>query len=76
MIALLAVRENAKAMAWTILAKIKAPIIQLSFLIKEMARQRIPQTKSVVIKILRREKRSEITPPKGLTSMDVTSSEI
>ena len=60
----------------TILAKIKAPIIKLSFLIKEMAKQRIPQTKSVVIKIFRREKRSEITPPKGLTRMDVTSSEI
>ncbi|CAG5140236.1 Uncharacterised protein [Streptococcus pneumoniae] len=76
MIALLAVREKAKAIACTMLATIKAPIIQLSFLMKEIARQRIPQTRSAVIKILRREKRSEITPPKGLTRIDVTSSEI
>ena len=74
--ALFAGLEKAKAIACTMLAKIKAPIIQLSFLIKEIPIQRIPQTKSVAIKILRREKRSEITPPKGLTRMDVTSSEI
>ena len=74
--ALLAVLEKAKAMAWTILATIRAAIIQRSFLIKEMPKQRRPHTKSVVIKILRREKRSEITPPNGLTRMEVTSSEI
>ena len=74
--ALFAGLEKAKAIACTILAPIKAPIIQLSFLIKEIARQRIPQTRSVTIKILRRENRSEITPPKGFTRIDVTSSEI
>ena len=74
--ALLAVREKAKAMAWTILATIRPAIIKLSFVIKEIPKQRRPQTKSVVIKILRREKRSEITPPNGLTRMEVTSSEI
>ena len=74
--ALLAGREKAKAMAWTILATIRAAIIQRSFLIKEMPKQRRPQTKSVVIKILRREKRSEITPPKGFTRIPVTNSEI
>ena len=74
--ALFAGLENAKAIACTILAKIKAPIIQLSFLMKEIARQRVPQTRSVTIRILRREKRSDITPPKGFTRIEVTSSEI
>ena len=36
----------------------------------------IYQISELVIKILRREKRSEITPPNGLTRMEVTSSEI
>jgi len=46
------------------------------FVIDVAAGEKIPKKGSAAIKILRREKRSEMTPPKGFTRIDVTSSEI